>query len=264
MFKQRFLTTIILVPLVLMLLYFGKGWMLATLVLVLNIALGWEWLQLIPAQRWFSKLVFIVALIVAIGLCARWLQLWLTVGLVLWGFNALAILAFPRSQHGWGYRPVVMVLGLVLLPLFTTLLVGLYQQALGKDLIVYLLCLVWATDIGAYLAGKQWGRVKLIPSVSPGKTIEGLMGGVTMAGLVAWGAAFYFHPAHLSGWFAVALATILISIVGDLFISMLKRRCHLKDTGHIIPGHGGVLDRFDSMLAALPMFYFGLQFIARG
>ena len=102
----------------------------------------------------------------------------------------------------------------------------------------------------------------MIPHVSPGKTIEGATGGFAMAMLVSLVGYVYFKPAHALIWFVVAVCTILISMLGDLFISMLKRRCHLKDTGQLIPGHGGVLDRLDSLLAATPLFYFGLRFIA--
>ena len=92
--------------------------------------------------------------------------------------------------------------------------------------------------------------------MSPGKTIEGSLGGCVFVFLIAGLAALYFQPVHLLSWFVVALFTALISMLGDLFISMLKRRSGVKDTGHIIPGHGGVLDRLDSLIAALPLFFF--------
>lgn len=261
MFRQRLLTTLILVPLVLLAIYFGGRWLLGSIVLLLSLALGWEWLQLIPIKSMANKLMSLLVLIPLIWLSVHWLQGWLSVGLVLWGFILIAVLRFPGSETFWGYRVVVAGFGLILLPLFASTISALYQQSRGQDLIVYLLCLVWATDIGAYLAGKQWGRCKLIPQVSPGKTIEGAAGGLSMAMVVSLVGYVYFKPTHSMAWFAVAVCTILISMLGDLFISMLKRRCHLKDTGHLIPGHGGVLDRLDSLIAALPLFYFGLRFI---
>jgi len=140
----------------------------------------------------------------------------------------------------------------------------LHQRSHGSDLIVYLLCLVWAADIGAYLAGKCWGRHKLIPRVSPGKTVEGMMGGFLLTMLVAFVAYWYFRPVYSFLWFVIAAGIMLISLLGDLFISMLKRRRNLKDTGQIFPGHGGVLDRLDSLIAALPLFYLGLHFMLPG
>lgn len=124
--------------------------------------------------------------------------------------------------------------------------------------------LIWASDIGAYLAGKQWGKHKLIPKVSPGKSWEGVTGGVILAMIVATLGYYYFIPYSIYIWFGLALSTVVISIFGDLFISILKRRCQLKDTGNIIPGHGGILDRLDSLIAALPWFYFGLTYIPLG
>ena len=134
----------------------------------------------------------------------------------------------------------------------------------GHAWVLYLLTLVWAADIGAYFAGKYWGRHKLIPRVSPGKTVEGAVGGFVLSMLVTLAGFAYFHPQSIGIWFLIAALTTLISMLGDLFISMLKRRSQLKDTGHILPGHGGVLDRLDSLIAAAPMIYCGLRFLAPG
>ena len=100
--------------------------------------------------------------------------------------------------------------------------------------------------------------------MSPGKTVEGALGGFLLTMLVATIAYFYFNPPAMVNWYAIAVGTTLISMLGDLFISMLKRRCKLKDTGHVFPGHGGVLDRLDSLIAAAPFFYFGLSFLTIG
>ncbi len=141
---------------------------------------------------------------------------------------------------------------------------GIFQSYRGRELILYVLFLIWATDVGAYFAGKAGGRHKLIPVVSPGKTIEGAIGGFFLGMLIAVIGYLYFSPMFGGAWFFVAAATILISMFGDLFISMLKRRCKLKDTGCIFPGHGGMLDRVDSLIAALPLFYSGVIFLPPG
>ena len=256
MFKQRLLTTLILVPLVLMAIYYANLLVLGALVLLLIVMLGWEWLQLIPIKHRVSKCIFIAALVLLIWPAVYWQQAWLLADLFFWVLILIATLTFPVSQTVWGFRAVVGGACLLLLPMVASAMSSLYHQEQGKDLIVYLLCLIWATDIGAYLAGKQWGCHKLIPKVSPGKTVEGSLGGIALAIVVASVGFLYFKPAHIIIWFVVAALTAFISMLGDLFVSMLKRRCQLKDTGHIFPGHGGVLDRLDSLIAALPLFYF--------
>ena len=256
MFKQRLLTALILVPLVLMAIYYANNWTLGLIVLLLIGLLGWEWLQLIPIKNRLVRCVFIVILLLLVWPAVHWLNVWLIVDLVFWGFILVAVLTFPASQAIWGHRIVVGCACLLLLPLVASSIGALYQQPQGKDFIVYLLCLIWAADIGAYLAGKQWGRLKLIPAVSPGKTVEGSLGGIGLTIVVAGIGFAYFQPSHAIAWFALAVGTAFMSMLGDLFISMLKRRSNVKDTGRIFPGHGGVLDRLDSLIAALPLFYF--------
>lgn len=264
MFKQRLLTTLILGPLVLALIYYANNLVFAGFMLLIAIACGFEWLQLIPLQNRLLQLLFILLLIAA-TLVIHWVyNLWLVVGLALWVLVCLALLLFPLSMRLWGNVLVVAALGLVLLPLFAQSLLNITNMEGGRSFLVYLLLLVWAADIGAYLSGKQWGKHKLIPRVSPGKTWEGLLGGALMTGLVAAGGYYYFYPQRSVTWFALAALIFIVTLVGDLFISMLKRRTGVKDTGHLLPGHGGVLDRLDSLIAAAPVFYCGMLGITFG
>lgn len=130
---------------------------------------------------------------------------------------------------------------------------------LGPDLILTGLVIVWCADIGAYFVGRQFGRTKLAPRVSPNKTWEGVGGGIVLASLAGLGAALLLDlPWVMLGMVAAAMA--LISVVGDLSVSLLKRWVGVKDSGVLLPGHGGVLDRFDGVTAALPFFALGLQF----
>jgi phosphatidate cytidylyltransferase len=260
MFKQRLLTALVLVPLVLCAIYFLNSWFLCGVVLVLVLISGWEWSQLIPFTQLAPRLIFLLGLLMTVFLCYHWLNAWLFLGLGLWFLILLAVLTFPDSKKFWGYPIVVTLVGLILLPLFANSIAGVYQFHQGKSLLVYILCIVWAADIGAYLTGKVSGRHKLIPLVSPGKTIEGTLGGFGLAMLVACVGYFYFQPVSGGVWFVLAGLTTLISILGDLSVSILKRRCNLKDTGAIFPGHGGMLDRLDSLIAAFPLFYCGLRF----
>ncbi len=130
-------------------------------------------------------------------------------------------------------------------------------------ILLFALAVVWAMDIGAYFSGKKWGKKKLAPDISPGKTIEGVIGGGAAA-ILLWLVAVMLHhadqPSAMTFLLAVALSAAF-SVVGDLFISRAKRMTGLKDSGNLLPGHGGVLDRLDSALAALPLFSFALAWL---
>ena len=264
MFKQRLLTALVLIPLVLLAIKLANAWVLGVLMLVFLIAAGGEWLKLIPLKKRGAQGLFLLLLCVCIGLCSQVFQIWLGVGLITWGLITLAILTYPASQAIWGKPWVVGGVCWLLLPLVGSASKGIYQQPHGSDLIIYLFFLVWSADSGAYLVGKKWGAHRLIPQVSPGKTVEGALGGFFLGMLVAGLGAFWFSPESKVVWFGLAVSTVLIAIVGDLFISMLKRRSQIKDTGTLFPGHGGVLDRLDSFIAAAPVFYAGLCFCPIG
>ncbi len=261
MFMQRLITSIILIPLVLLILFYGPTWLLMSIIVLVLLAAGRECWQLIPLNTLIVQLGFLVLLLLGLWVCGQFFSYWLTIGLVFWLGVFIAILCFPKSQAYWGHAPIVALACLVLLPLFLQSLMHLYFVPQGKGLILYLLCLVWAADIGAYLAGKRWGAHKLIPQVSPGKSWEGALGGLILVLIVAGVGLIYFHPVSMGSWFFLAVVIAIISIFGDLFISILKRRCNLKDTGNLIPGHGGILDRLDSLIAALPFFYFGINYL---
>lgn len=263
MFFQRLITTLVLVPLVLFLLFYAPDWLLGAILILVLLASGRECWQLIPLKNLTLKMGYLALLLLGLWGCGLFFPNWLIGGLILWVGICIAILTFPSSQNYWGYPVIVAALCFFLLPLFIQSVAHLYYLSQGKFLLVYLLFLIWASDIGAYLTGKQWGKHKLIPQVSPGKSWEGALGGYFLAMIVAATGLIYFKPLSPSLWFGCAFITVTLSIFGDLFISILKRRCHLKDTGTVIPGHGGILDRLDSLIAALPLFYFGLTFIYR-
>lgn len=258
MFLQRLITAIILIPLVLAVLFFGNIWVLTTVMFAIFLGCSWEWNKLIPFDDIKYKLAFLIASLLALWACGEIYDHWQYVGFVLWFFIMIAELTYPGSQKIWGYKPLVFFAGLVLLPLFIHSLAKVYTLTEGKALLLYLLLLIWTADSGAYLVGKQWGKHKLIPKVSPGKSWEGVIGGVIFAMLVALAGYYWFNPLNFFTWIGMALVIVIISIFGDLFISILKRRCSLKDTGAILPGHGGVLDRLDSLIAAMPFYYFAL------
>ena len=262
MFKQRLITALILIPLVLALIYYGNSWVLSFVILGLFLALSWEWFGLIVIEKMLYKILAIIVLLGMFVLNLHYCDYFLVIDLLMWCLIAVAIVSYPWSMKFWGNPYVVSIVSSVVLTTFLSVLFVFVLEDSAPDWLMYLLLLVWATDIGAYLFGKQFGKHKLIPKVSPGKTIEGTLGGIFMALLVAATGYWYFEVKTPSVWYMNAFATVIAAIFGDLFISMLKRRCNLKDTGSILPGHGGFLDRFDSLIAALPVFYF-LQWVCK-
>ncbi|MDF1756981.1 MAG: phosphatidate cytidylyltransferase [Legionellaceae bacterium] len=255
MLKQRILTCLILVPLVFLTIYYGNTWTRSGAVILLFVTLGWEWLSLIPINKLMTKIFFMILLLMTFMASINLLDIFLRVNFFIWASILIAVCMYPKSEKIWGNKYVVCIACLLIMPTFLSSLYIVLQSKGSADAFVYLLLLVWATDIGGYFFGKSLGKHKLIPAVSPGKTIEGTAGGFFIAMLIAALGYFYFEPSSVLLWFFLAFFTVAISILGDLFISMLKRRCKLKDTGQILPGHGGVLDRLDSLIAALPFFY---------
>ena len=127
-------------------------------------------------------------------------------------------------------------------------------------LLLFLLVLIWIADSGAYFAGSRWGKRKLAPAISPGKSWEGVYGALLGALLCGVLLAWYYQDSAGAVWLIpVCILTVIMSVVGDLFESVLKRKMGMKDSGTLLPGHGGVLDRIDSLTAAAPVFMLGLQ-----
>jgi len=182
------------------------------------------------------------------------------VGVILWVLISTG-LCFYRHSGNWPLlaRLLLLGLGLDLLWICGHGLVFLHQHY-GAAVLLYLLSLVWVADIGAYFIGKRFGRHKLAPSISPGKTREGLLGGLVSS--LLWMIVVYQASA---GWgiallpfLLIGVLTALASVFGDLFESVLKREAGVKDSSKLLPGHGGVLDRIDGVLAATPVFLSGI------
>ncbi len=167
----------------------------------------------------------------------------------------VAVLTYPR-KFGMG---TVAAAGFVALVPSWLLLVRLHGELpLGHALAMTVLAIVWSADVGAYTFGRAFGRIKLAPAVSPGKTWEGVTGGLASAAVAAWLAAILIGlPA--GAMLALGVLTALGSVIGDLAVSVFKRNVGLKDTGTLLPGHGGVMDRIDSLTAAVPIFVLGLM-----
>jgi len=222
---------------------------------------AWEWAgfaSLEGSGRAGYAALFAVCMVGAWLWLGAFLALALLVAALVWWLFAFgAVLRFPRR---FGSRFVAVAGFVVLLPSWL-LLVWLHgDPRLGRQLAVTAMALVWAADVGAYACGRWLGRVKLAPAVSPGKTWEGVTGGVLAAGLAA-GVAARVLGLPVASFVGLGIATALVSVLGDLTQSMFKRNVGLKDSGTLLPGHGGVLDRFDSLTAAIPVFVFGLYLL---
>ena len=187
----------------------------------------------------------------------------LMVAAVWWCIAFMLVVRYPKSATLWKSNKVIKsIFGLLtLIPFFWGLVVlrsvNMHHDFyFGAHLLMYVFLLVWAADSGAYFTGKKFGKHKLAPNVSPGKTIEGLIGGLLSAVVVSYFASHFFTIASdkLAIFFIASILTTLVSALGDLTESIFKREAGLKDSSNLLPGHGGILDRIDSLTAAVPVF----------
>lgn len=238
------------------------------------VALGaWEWAPLAGLQRALSRALFVAVVVAGCGALYVYLSLadsprrdevqpLLGVACLWWCFALLWVRSFPGSAVLWNSRPMRLLMGLmVLLPAWVAAVYLLSFQR-GGVLMATLVLLVATADIGAYFAGKRFGRHGLAPAVSPAKTWEGFWGGVVcviLVTLVIWSILpVQFDHVSVGAAIAVGLATALTSVLGDLTVSMVKRESGVKDSSSLLPGHGGLLDRLDSLCGAAPTFALGL------
>jgi phosphatidate cytidylyltransferase len=224
---------------------------------------AWEWAGFGALRAPAARIAYATGVALVLLLAWRWsaepprLMLLLRAACAWWAI-ALLWLSWAPARH----QPIlVLVCGLpVLVPAFIALArlqVATSGFAAGPQIVLWLVLLVMAADVGAYAVGRSFGRRKLAPRVSPGKTLEGALGGIAMVALVAWAGAAHFglpQPAVV----AFGCAVGIFSIIGDLTESMFKRAAGLKDSGALLPGHGGLLDRIDSVTAAAPLYALGL------
>lgn len=255
MLKQR-LPTAIVALVVLALVLFVLPPMAAEIMIAAVILLGaWEWSRFLGTTSLLTRLVYVIliaGLMTAVGY--SWpdrVDLLLQVAVIWWFAALIWTFFFPTPIPA-----VVRWLGgaLVLIPMYAALVL-LYQA--DPLLLLFALVLVWSADIGAYFAGKAFGRVKLAPSISPGKTWEGVIGGLLLVAAIAAARGVWLES-NLLVLIPFCVAVACVSIVGDLTVSMFKRTAGLKDSGAIFPGHGGMLDRIDSIAAAAPLFALGI------
>ncbi len=253
---QRILTAIALIAVLLpAFLILPKGFGVA-LIALFTLGGAWEWSGFLCLPTRTRRLAYVALMALLLGASQGLVGGRASVAIVaacamLWWLAAFVlILRFPVAIR----RAVVGVCGiLVLLPAWVCLVALLDTSVNGRILLLLALAMVWAADVGAYFSGRRLGRVKLAPQVSPGKTWEGALGGLACAAATAVVGAAWLGQA-LGAAVLLGLSVGAVSIVGDLTVSVFKRNAGLKDSGNLFPGHGGILDRIDSVTAAVPLF----------
>jgi phosphatidate cytidylyltransferase len=259
MLKQRIITALILLPIALCGFFLLEGAGFALFIGLVVITGAWEWARLAgfaaqPARLAYATLVAVLLFFMHVlpGL-APWV---LGAAVLWWSLATFLVLTYPRTSEHWASAACKLVIGLlILLPAWQGLIL-IKQQPLGNWLIMAVMVLVWGADVGAYFSGRAFGKRKLAPQVSPGKSWEGVYGGLLLSLLIAAVVGFvrdWTGVQMLLGLIGAAIV-VFISVVGDLTESMFKRQSGIKDSSNLLPGHGGVLDRIDSLTAAIPVF----------
>jgi len=259
--RQRLLTAFILAPLLLIgVFFFSEAWFAALIAFPLLLA-AWEWSGLYEIKHPAPRIALIVlgvvgALVLYIGNSDDVLLWILGLSSLVWSGLFIDLLNRPVLAN-FGQRWIGLTVGTIGLIVAWLSFTALRQAEGGEKLVFILLAIIWVADSGAYFIGKRWGRRRLAPLISPGKSIEGLIGGIGSAALVGFVAALllgFRDVIEVVTWTVVAILVSSISVVGDLAQSRIKRRCGKKDSGTLLPGHGGILDRIDSLLAAAPVY----------
>ncbi|MES9858184.1 MAG: phosphatidate cytidylyltransferase [Sedimenticola sp.] len=272
MLGQRIITALTLLLLVLVAIFYLPTHLLALLLGAVMLIGASEWVVLAGLQTLAEKLGFYGVVTIAMLLAYQLLKnpdaaFWLFAAAAVWWFAVtLWILRYRSEGATVPGRYVKSMMGLFVLVTTWTALVALHSYGSnGPLLMLFTMSLTWVADIGAYFSGRRWGRVKLAPAISPGKTREGVYG--ALAGTAIWAGLFSWFMPEMAGMVELVIFCLLVcvvSVVGDLFESLLKRQAGVKDSGKLLPGHGGMLDRIDSLTAVAPVFVFGLMLIGGG
>ena len=297
MLIQRIITAAVLVVIAILAVLELPAIYFSLFIALITLAAAWEWLELTSIDSLFKKIQFLLLLILPmlgvtywtvflemLAEILEWPEIknysdaleWLVIAPVLFWILMMTLIRqsapeLLKMQIKPGLQSFMGWLALISAWMFLSKLRAFY----GTGMVMYFLVLIWLADVSAYFTGKKWGKDQLSPEISPGKTVQGMYGALASAVLAGIGlrvyygmAAFDQEGAELVVLMAVDLIllsvlTVLISIYGDLFFSLIKRRKGVKDSGKLLPGHGGILDRVDSVIAAAPFFYAGIVLIGR-
>lgn len=264
MLKQRIITAVILIPLVLIALFLTSDLVFGILSAVVFLIGALEWTTLMELHHFYGRLLYALVLlgilILVLFIPFQWIFL---VSGIWWILALIGVIFYPRGSERWGRSMLLRgLMGiLVLMPCWVAVN---YIRSENVYTLLFLFLLIWGADISAYIIGKRWGEHKFLPLVSPGKSIEGLLAALIFTMIFVL-IILFVDNINVYLWPKVILLcviTVLFSVVGDLFESMMKRNIGLKDASHLLPGHGGLLDRIDSLTAAAPIFTLGAMLLA--
>ncbi len=292
MLLQRIITASILAPLVILSVLFLPPEYFALLWGLFIVLAAWEWTALTGQEKIIPRVLFLLVLIFTMVFVHYWtvfLQIvvetfdwpevrnysgiieWLVVPAVLWWILIMVLIRnAAESLMKMEIKPFIKVL-IGWFILFTAwMFLSRLRILYPVDITMYFLLLIWAADIAAYFTGKKYGKLQLAPEISPGKTVAGFYGALIAAIVCALIFCLYIYLVYdglqglmVPNMILLSLVTVMVSIYGDLFFSLAKRMRGVKDSGSLLPGHGGLLDRLDSVIAAIPLFYAGIYLIYR-
>lgn len=256
MLKQRILTALVLVPVVIWAMVFAEHDWFAALVIVAFALVAWEWGKLVyPAALVAAVLALLVTAMLIDMIWLQWLPARQTnimfAAVFLWMMSLPWL--FIRNTLS---SVAKFVSGVVAISASAFALLALHAESTHGEWILLAFVFVWASDVGGYVAGRLFGRHRLAPAISPAKTWEGVAGSVLLSIAVALLAAYLLNSSWPAwAWAGIAVVLTFGAVVGDLVESLLKRQAGVKDSGHVLPGHGGMLDRLDSILPVAPVFF---------
>lgn len=267
MLKTRIITATVLLAVLLPILFLLPAFYLGVFFLIALTAAAWEWSRMIaPQAKWAAVLYALFCLVVILFLLGMQAVAWqfslLMIAVLFWFFIAPFILAKGMDLPFQRFKAFYSIVGLIILP--ATWFALIFLRELGLIFLLTSIALVWVADIGAYFVGKAFGKHKLAIHISPGKSVEGAVGGLLLCYLYAFlcvvylplGDSLFGAWAIRFGWVPMFLMVTVLaafSIFGDLFESQLKRLAGVKDSSFLLPGHGGVLDRIDALLPTMPI-----------
>ena len=265
MLKQRFFTAVVMAAVFLGLLFGLSATGFSLVILLLVMVAGWEWAGLANIKSKAGKAAYLGLLLATLatygyftGLGSAYdaeigVQLSFS-AIGLWAVIFLWIQGYPSSAIFWSPKPILALLGLILLAMTWIAVVTILHAEFGRWLLLLAIVIVVLADIGGYIAGKLFGKHKLAPIVSPGKTWEGFAGGMLLQLVLISGLFWLLPDVGIRDLAVLIIPVALYSVMGDLFESMLKRHAGVKDSSNLLPGHGGVLDRIDGIMSAMPLF----------
>lgn len=268
MLKQRIITAAILIPVIVGLLLYVSPLTFGIISAVIILMGFMEWMALMKIQSLGARLLYLFVMLMlmfSLGFVPpdKGLPVVYSIFLIAtiwWILASVLVVIYPRAATCWAQNKLITsVMGvLIFLPCWAAMNFLRNSSPIGMYILLYVLVLIWGADITAYFVGRLWGKTKLAPSVSPGKTWEGVFGALGFAVVMSLVMGLLAQPPSKMLLLGIgsSVVTVIFSIFGDLFESAMKRQAGCKDSGNLLPGHGGMLDRIDSLTAALPVYAF--------